>query len=150
MRYPERSQYKHARSQYQVRNWATGEAGLRRRGELTVWLSDAALKAWRAPATGSAGGRPIYSDLAIEAALTLRMVFRLSLRQTEEFLRSLVGCLGSGLPIPDHTTLSGRLQRLGNLRLTRCPADQQIEVQLACKILNAMAGLGMPESRNVA
>jgi len=47
---------------------------LQRRGALTVWLSDAALEAWRAPATGRPGGQRTYSDLAIEAALTIRMI----------------------------------------------------------------------------
>ena len=75
MRYPKRSQYKYAKSRYQVRNWAKYEVGLQMRGALTVWLSDAALEAWRAPAIGRAGGQPIYSDLAIEAARTIR--FRL-------------------------------------------------------------------------
>jgi len=69
-----------------VRNWADYEAGLQKRGELTVWLADAVLEAWRAPATGRPGGQLIYSALAIEAALTTHMVFRLPLRQTEGFL----------------------------------------------------------------
>jgi hypothetical protein len=83
MRYPKRSQYEYAESRYQVRNWADYEAGLQRRGALTVWLSDAAVEAWRAPATGRPGGQPTYSDLAIEAPLTIRMIFRLPLRQTK-------------------------------------------------------------------
>jgi hypothetical protein len=33
------------------------EAGLQRRGDLTVWISDAALDAWRAPA--SSKPRPV-------------------------------------------------------------------------------------------
>ncbi len=46
MKYPKRSQYKHAKSPYRVRNWSEYEAGLRRRGDLTVWLSvDAAVLA---------------------------------------------------------------------------------------------------------
>ena len=53
MKYPKRSQYKYAKSRYRVRNWAEYEAGLRKRGDLTVWLSDAALGAWRAPASGA-------------------------------------------------------------------------------------------------
>ena len=45
MKYPKRSQYKYAKSRYRVRNWAEYEAGLQRRGDLTVGLSDAALDA---------------------------------------------------------------------------------------------------------
>lgn len=89
MRYPKRSQYKHAKSQYRVRNWVNYETGLQRRGSLTVWLSDTSLEAWRAPATGRPGGQRTYSDLAIEAALAIRMAFHLPLRQAEGFLRSL-------------------------------------------------------------
>ena len=127
MRYPKRSQYKYAKSRYRIRNWPEYEAGLRNRGDLTVWLSDAALDAWRAPASGKPGGQRTYSDLAIEAALTIRMVFHLPLRQTEGFLRSLADLLELGLPIPDHTTLSRRLKKLGNLRFRRLvTADRSI------------------------
>ena len=98
MKYPKRSQYKYAKSRYQVRNWAEYEAGLQKRGDLTVWLSDAALEAWHAPASGKPGGQRIYADIAIEAALTIRMVFHLPLRQTEGFLRSLAQLLEIKLP----------------------------------------------------
>ena len=53
MKYPKRSQYKHAKSQYRVRNWAEYEAGLRSRGDLTIWLADDALDAWRAVPSGN-------------------------------------------------------------------------------------------------
>ena len=81
MKYPRRSQYKHAKSQYRIRNWPEYEAGLKKRGDLAVWLSDDALDAWRAPAEGRPGAQRTYSDMAIEAALTIRMVFHLPLRQ---------------------------------------------------------------------
>jgi hypothetical protein len=97
-----------------VKNWAAYEAGLRRRGDLTVWLSDEALDAWRAPPSGKPGGQRRYADIAIEAALMIRMVFHLPLRQTEGFLYSLMQLLDIDLPIPDHTTLSRRLQKLGD------------------------------------
>jgi len=86
MKYPKRSQYKYAKSRYRVRNWAEYEAGLQKRGDLTVWLSGAALDAWQAPASGKPGGQRRYADLAIEAALTIGMVFHLPLRQTEGFV----------------------------------------------------------------
>ncbi len=84
-----------------MRNWSEYEAGLQKRGDLTVWLSDDALDAWRAPANGKPGGQRTYADIAIEAALTIRMVFHLPLRQTEGFLRCLAELLKIDLPIQD-------------------------------------------------
>ena len=81
MRYPKRSQYKHVKSRYRVSNCAEYEAGLRSRGDLTIWLSDDALDAWRAVPSGKPGGQRTYTDIAIEAALTIRTVFHLPLRQ---------------------------------------------------------------------
>jgi len=101
---------------HMMRNWAEYEAGLRRRGDLTVWLSNDALDAWLAPPSGKPSGQRTYADIAIEAALTIGMVFRLPLRQTESFLRSLADLLEVDLPIPDHTTLSRRLQELSEIR----------------------------------
>jgi hypothetical protein len=113
MKYPKRSQYKYAKSPYRIRNWAEYETGLRRRGDLTVWLSDDAINSWRALPSGRPGGQRIYANIAIEAGLTIRMVFHLPLRQTEGFLRSLAEKLELNIPIPDHTTLSRRLKTLG-------------------------------------
>ena len=70
---------------------------------------------------GKRGGQRQYSDLAIETALTLRLIFHLPLRQTEGFLTSIFGMLGLALSAPDHTTLSRRGQHL-DLPLRRAPA----------------------------
>ncbi len=80
MQYPKRSQYKYAKSPYRIRNWPEYEAGLCRRGDLTVWLSDDAINSWRAPPSGKPGGQRTYANIAIEAALTIRVVFHLPLR----------------------------------------------------------------------
>jgi len=56
-------------------------------------------------------GRPTslyYSNLAIETALTLRAVFRLALRQSEELIGSIIRLLRLDLAVPDHSTLSRR------------------------------------------
>jgi hypothetical protein len=60
------------------------------------------------------------SDLAIETALTLRLMFHLPVRQTEGFLTSIFGMLDLDLCAPDHTTLSRRSQHL-DLTLGRTP-----------------------------
>jgi len=96
------------RARYRVTNWPAYEAGLRRRGDLTLWLDEAALSGWAAPKRSSPGGQARYSELAIELALTLRLVFHLALRQAEAFSRSVLRLLGLALSVPDHTTLSRR------------------------------------------
>ena len=64
-----------------------------------------------------------YSDVAIETALTLRLIFNLPLRQAEGFLHSLFRLMGIDLSAPDHTTLSRRGQHL-DLALRRVPAGE--------------------------
>ena len=59
------------------------------------------MAAWRAPATGERGGQPIYSALAIETGLALRLVFHQPLRQTEGLLRSIADVLRVNIAIPD-------------------------------------------------
>jgi hypothetical protein len=81
---------------------------LRDRGDITLWISQDAVDAWTAPKTGKRGAQPVYSDLAIQTALTLRLLFRLPLSQTEGFLHSVLKLMGLTLPCPDHTTISRR------------------------------------------
>src|ERR687883_266073 len=104
------------RAKYRVTNWSAYEAGLRQRGSLTVWFSDDAVAAWRAAARTTPGGQPRYSAVAIETALTLRVIFHLALRQTEGLIGSLLHLLGLELPVPDHSTLSRRAETLEVLR----------------------------------
>ncbi|MEK1892162.1 MAG: transposase [Rhizobium sp.] len=59
---------------FRVANWREYEAGLRRRGSLTLWLTPEALSAWQAPRRKTRGGQHRYSDLAIETALALGLV----------------------------------------------------------------------------
>lgn len=93
---------------FKVTNWPEYEAGLRRRGSLTLWITPEALAGWAAPRRKTRGGQPLYSDLAIETTLMLGMVFGLRLRQSEGLLSSVLDMMGLDLPVPDHTTLSRR------------------------------------------
>ena len=115
MKYPKRSQYRYAKSPYRIRNWAEYEEGLRSRSDFTLWLSEDAINSWREPPSGRSGGQRRYADIAIEAALTIRMIFHLPLRQTEGFLGSLARMLEIDLPIPYHTSLSRRLKKLSEI-----------------------------------
>jgi hypothetical protein len=91
-----------------TKNWRAYEAGLKSRGDVTVWLSEEAITAWTPPNNGRRGGQLRYSNLAILTALTLRLLFHLPLRQTEGFVASLLRLMAVNLAAPDHTTLSRR------------------------------------------
>jgi hypothetical protein len=81
---------------------------------------------------------------------TIRVVFRLPLRQTEGFLRSLAELLDLDLPIPDHTTLSRRLKKLGNLRFRRLTRHGPIHLLIDSTGLRIHVGhLRKPPKRRV-
>ena len=100
------------KQKHKLMNWRAYDASLRQRGSLTVWFTDEAIEAWRAPPRTTPGGQPSYSTLAILTALTLRAVFRLALRQTEGLIGSVIGLLGLTLAVPDHSTLCRRAETL--------------------------------------
>lgn len=93
---------------YHVRNWSEYNQALVKRGSLTVWGSEDALKNWRYAGPRQRGAQFTYSAQAIEAMLTLREVFHLTNRAAEGCMRSLFQLLQVALPVPDHTTLSRR------------------------------------------
>jgi IS5 family transposase len=108
------------KTKYHVQNWASYDRALVRRGDITIWLSPEAVAAWEPDGAGTRGAQRKYSDLAIETALTLRLLFHLPLRQAEGFLTSLFVLMELDLRSPDHTTLSRRGQHL-NLTLRGVP-----------------------------
>ena len=85
---------------YRVGNWAEYDRALVRRGDVTLWLTPDAIATWAAAGVGRRSGQLQYSDLAIETALTLSLIFHLPLRQTEGFLTSIFGMLGVDLTAP--------------------------------------------------
>lgn len=107
-KYNESRRHKFPKARYRVTNWPEYDAALMRRASLTLWFTEEAVEAWHAPATGERGGQPVYSPIAIETSLALRLVFHQPLRQTEGLLRSIAALLQVDIRVPDHTTLSRR------------------------------------------
>jgi hypothetical protein len=91
-----------------VTNCAEYDESLRRRGDLTVWISEDVLAVWSAPPRTTPGGQPVYSDLAIEMCLTLRIVFKQALRQTQGLMRSISNLMCVDITVPHFTTMSRR------------------------------------------
>jgi hypothetical protein len=95
---------------FKVQNWPEYEAGLRRRGSLTLWIEDAALEGWQ---TCGPGGQARYSDAAVvQTSLMVRTAFKLPLRQAEGLLASVLALMDLPISAPDHTTVSRRAVKL--------------------------------------
>ncbi len=115
---------KFPKAKYRVTNCSKYNESLRRRGDVTIWVSEDVVENWASPRRKTRGGQSRYSDLAIEICLTLRVVFRLPLRQTQGFVRSIARLMGMDLVVPDFSTLSRRgkgLRIAQNLRAASKP-----------------------------
>ena len=107
-----------------VTNCAAYDESLRMRGDLTVWISEEARALWAAAPRTTPGGQAVYSDLAIELCLTLGMIFKQPLRQTQGLMRSIARLLGAEIAVPDFSTLS---RRSNGLILQTAPPEKKAE-----------------------
>ena len=107
------------KTRYRIKNWSLYEEGLKARGDITLWFSGDVMDAWLPNPSDKPGRQRLYSELAIEMNLTLRLVFKLPLRQVEGFVDSLFSMMELPLKSPDPTTLSRRNK---TLRPTISPA----------------------------
>lgn len=104
---------------YKVRNWSQYNEGLKKRGGITLWISEEAIEQWCYQGERKRGGKVVYSALAIETCLTLRLIYHLPLRQTEGFVGSVFQLMHLSLPIPDYSTLCRRAGGLSVALKTR-------------------------------
>ena len=120
--------HKFEKKQHRVTNWDEYNESLRKRGDLTVWIDTEALNQWTAPRRTSWGGQPTYSDLAITTCLTLGMVFKQPLRQTQGLMRSLATLMGLDILVPGFSTLSRRGQGLNLPAKPQTQKDQPVHL----------------------
>ena len=62
-------------TKYRVGHWPAYDRALVQRGDVTLWLTPEAIATWEAVGVGKRGGQLQYSEVAIETALTLRLIF---------------------------------------------------------------------------
>jgi len=89
-------------ARYRTTNWSDHNAALRKRGSLLIWLDKA--MAWHAPHEGRPGRPPVLSDAAIRFCLSIKVLFKLPLRQTAGMVASLLRLAGLDWPVPDYST----------------------------------------------
>ena len=82
-------------ARYRTTNWSGDTASLKKRGSLLIWLDKE--MTWLAPHDGSRGRPAVFSDAAIQFCLTIKVLFKLPLRQTTGMVASLPGfCRATG------------------------------------------------------
>ena len=116
------------KARYGLENWPEYDRSLVLRGSITVWFTPGILRGWTPAPSGKPGGQTRYSDVVIELALTLRLLFKLPWRQTEGLLRSLLRIGRIDLSVPDHTTLSRRSKSFSSRSIPQRPKNEPLHV----------------------
>lgn len=113
------------KTKYRIKNWSSYNKALVNRGSLTIWFDKKSIDSWYNKKTTGKKGRPVvYSDLAIQCCLTLKIIYHLPLRATQGFVGSLLELLRLPLSAPDYSLLSIREKTLP-LRLPRNRKDNE-------------------------
>ena len=97
-------------TKYKTRNWAEYIFSLKQRGSLSIWFDSG--MTWEAVGSGRRGRQQTYSDAAMQACLTLKVLFGLPLRQTTGFVESLLKLVGLDWAELDFGTLCRRQKTL--------------------------------------
>ena len=100
------------KTKYKLKNWPAYNAGLKKRGSLTLWLDEKALGSWQYAGEKQRGGQYEYSDVCIITLLCLKATFRLAFRQLEGFVESLFELSGISLPVPCYSQICRRQRGL--------------------------------------
>ncbi len=100
---------------------------------LFVWLEDGIENYWhRAGASNPRGRKRVYSDVAIEFALTMRFLLGLPLRQTVEFVSNCFLFTGIASSIPDPSQISRREKRFTiSPHVVRSHPDEAVHIMLS-------------------
>ena len=90
-------------ARYRTTNGSSYTASLRSRGSLLIWLDKD--MTWLAPQDGCPGRPAVFSDAAIQFCLTIKVLFKLPLKQTTEMVASLLKLANLDWAVPYDTTL---------------------------------------------
>jgi hypothetical protein len=97
-------------ARYRTTNSFSYTASLRKRGSLLIWQDKD--MSWLASADGKPGRPAVFSDAAIQLSLTIKVLFKLPLRQTIGMVASLPKMANLDWAVPDYKTLCRRQKTL--------------------------------------
>ena len=86
-------------ARYRTTNWSTYNDALRKRGSLLIWLDKGMTSL---PTQPKAVGRPpVFSNSAMQFCLSIKVLFKLPLRQTAGMVASLLRLAGLDCRVSD-------------------------------------------------
>ncbi|CUH20517.1 Transposase DDE domain protein [Jannaschia seosinensis] len=97
-------------ARYRTTNWSSYNAALRKRGSMLIWMDEE--MAWLAPHESRPGRPAVFSDAAIQFCLSIKVLFKLPLRQTAGMVAALLRLAGLNWSVPDFSTLCRRQKTL--------------------------------------
>lgn len=100
------------REKYKLINWSSYNESLKKRGKITIWLSNEMTSGWLYEGIHKPGGKVTYSDLSIEFCLVMKYLYALGYRQTEGFVDDLFKMLKIELPVPSYTQINRRSKNI--------------------------------------
>lgn len=95
---------------YRTTNWPKYNRALERRGSMLM-LIDPQMQ-WLAEPAGRMGRPMVFTDVAIHLCLSVKVLFKLPLRQAVGMVQALLKLAGLDWPVPDYTTLCRRQKTL--------------------------------------
>lgn len=117
-----------AKKIYRVKNWSTYNKNLIQRGSITFWMPQDVSEIWYCSTiVKKKGGQLKYRDSAIMICLTIREVYKLTLRAAQGFIQSILNMNDFGLQCPNYSIISRRAQNL-EVKIPRLPANGPINV----------------------
>jgi hypothetical protein len=103
---------KGSKPMYHKRDWTKYNKQLVNRGKINFWIKPEVLKPWKDKRKKKNGHPFFYSDDLIKAMSYIRFKFRISLRETEGFFRSVVKIQKGAMPVPCYTQVCRRMKTL--------------------------------------
>lgn len=99
---------------YKVTNWKAYNNSLKKRGQVTIWLSAELLSVWKElDVRKITVGEHIYPDSVIEFCLLIKNIYHLPFRQTTGFIADLLALQGlAAYCVPDYSTLCRRAKHI--------------------------------------
>lgn len=107
-----------------VRNWSQYNKALIHRGRISLWIDEQSIQQWyeNQKQTKKRGRPNKYSDIAIMTILTLKQVYRLTLRSSQGFVQSILALMKLNLCVPCYTRVC---RRQASIQLPKLPVRDE-------------------------